>query len=166
LALDFSFDFAKGETKMAVVWGSKKDGTTGSMTADDIFAFLDSKAGWQKSREIQKAYKNCASYLLNYKDSTGGGTVYHFNGKMVKHVTENRGEVTFFFTHENGIVSIVGIGEHSGPNSATAEYTLKWHSKSWIPRNSKGQVVKKVELQWSGKLPKQAESVRPSVVGS
>jgi hypothetical protein len=151
---------------MATVWGPKKDGSTGSMTSDDIVAFLDSKTGWQQSPQVKKAYTNCASFLLNYQDTSGGGTVYHFDGKMVKHVTENRGEVTFFFTHSNGIVSIVGIGEHSGPNSATAEYTLKWHSKRWVPRNSKGQVVKKVELQWSGKLPKQAESVRPSVLNS
>jgi hypothetical protein len=136
------------------------------MTQQDIVAFLTSKAGWRVDDEIKKAYENCASYLLAYK-GVGGGTVYHFDGKMVKHVTENRGEVTFFFTYsgDSKIASIIGIGEHTGKKSATAEYELKWKIKRWVVRNSKGEVVNKVKLQWSGTLPeKGVQSVRQRVL--
>jgi hypothetical protein len=119
---------------MAVVWGPTGDGTNGAMSADEIVAYLFKLSGWrEQDKKIFKAFSNAAESMLNHK-GRGGGTVYHFDGKTVFHITENRGEVTVFFTNKDGdVVSIVGVGEHSGPNSATATYTLVWKSQSWKP---------------------------------
>lgn len=130
---------------MAVVWGTKLDRSTGAMTEDDIVAFCYAKAGWQKSHATTKAFERAAQYMLAYQGKNGG-TVYHFDGKMVRHTTENCGEATVFFTYGAGICSVVGIGEHSGPNNKTATYTLAWHSQSWTVRNTSGLVTKKVDL--------------------
>ena len=67
--------------------------------------------------------------MLNH-DGRGGGTVHHFDGKTVFQATENRGEATVFFTNKDGgVVSIVGVGEHSGNKSDTATYPLVWEIK-------------------------------------
>ncbi len=130
---------------MAVVWGLRVDGTTGSMTADDIVAFCYAKANWGKTKPITKAFQRAAEYMLNYTGK-GGGTVYHFDGKMVRHDTENAGECTVFFTYDSGICSIVGVGEHSGKKKDTAKYTLAWHSKSWVVRKTDGLLTREVDL--------------------
>jgi hypothetical protein len=121
---------------MAVVWGPKEDGKNGSMTEAEIIAHLFQVTGWRNDGEkgkITKAFRNAANYMLNH-DGRGGGTVHHFDGKVIFHATENRGEATIFFTNKDGnVVSIVGVGEHSGKNSATATYTLVWKSSSWKP---------------------------------
>jgi len=119
---------------MAVVWGPKDGGTNGPMTEDEIVTFLYAKSSWRKEEKITKAFTNAAHYMLNHTGK-GGGTVHHFDGKKVFHDTENHGETTIFFTNHGdaNVVSIVGIGEHSGPKSATATYTLVWKSSSWKP---------------------------------
>lgn len=123
---------------MAVVWGPKPGGTTGAMTEEEIMDYLYTLTNWRKSDSLNKAFRNAANYMLNH-DGKGGGTKYHFDGKMVYHATENRGEATIFFTNKGGdVVSIVGVGEHSGPSSATATYTLVWKSASWKPTKKVG----------------------------
>ena len=100
---------------MAVVWGRKLDGKDGAMTEADVVAFLFAKSGWRDTDTAsKKAFKNAANYMFAHNGS-GGGTTYHFDGKMVYHCTENRGEATVFFTCANGnIASIVGIGSTRG----------------------------------------------------
>ena len=135
---------------MAVVWGMKQTGTTGAMTEADIVAFLLEKSGWQLTPQIQKAFTNAANYMMNHKGKDGG-TIYHFDGKMIFHVTEGHGEATIFFTSDksSGIASIVGIGEHSGAGNKTATYTLKWKTNRWNPghtvltKDDQGKTVKK-----------------------
>jgi hypothetical protein len=123
---------------MAVVWGPTASGTTGSMDEDDIIAFLYAKSKWNKTPADTKAFKNAANYMLGHTGK-GGGTVHHFDGKMVYHCTENHGEATIFFTNSSGnLVSIVGVGTHSGKKKDNATYTLSWHSKSWKPNKSVG----------------------------
>jgi hypothetical protein len=119
---------------MAAVWGPKADGTNGAMTEEEIVTFLYDKAPWRKEDKITKGFTKAANYMLNHK-GRDGGTIYHFDGKMVFHDTENKGEITIFFTNHGSanVASIVGIGEHSGPDNKTATYTLVWKSKSWKP---------------------------------
>lgn len=121
---------------MAVVWGPKSDGKNGAMTEAEIIAYLFRLSGWRDDGDkgkVTKAFRNAANYMLNH-DGRGGGTVYHFDGKVIFHATENRGEATIFFTNKDGnVVSIVGIGEHSGKKSETATYTLVWKSARWNP---------------------------------
>ncbi|HTJ29188.1 MAG TPA: hypothetical protein VL346_01720 [Acidobacteriaceae bacterium] len=118
---------------MAVVWGPKVGGTTGSLSEDEIIDYLYTLTSWRRGDAITKAFRNAANYMLNH-DGKGGGTIHHFDGKRIYHATENRGEMTIFFTNKGGdVVSIVGVGEHSGPSSATATYTLVWKSASWKP---------------------------------
>ena len=121
---------------MSVVWGPKSNGKNGAMTEDEIVAYLFAVTGWRSDGDkgkVTKAFRNAANYMMNH-DGSGGGTVHHFDGKMVHHATENRGEATVFFTNTDGnVVSIVGVGEHSGKKSETATYTLVWKSSSWKP---------------------------------
>lgn len=118
---------------MAVVWGPQTDGSNGAMTEQEIVAYLYTLTGWRVGVPITKAFGKAASFMLAH-NGQGGGTVHHFDGKVVFHTTENRGEATVFFTNKDGgVVSIVGVGEHSGKNNQTATYTLLWKSKSWKP---------------------------------
>ncbi len=130
---------------MATVWGPKSGGTNGSMSESEIIAYLFTVTSWRPDGDkgkVTKAFRNAANYMLNH-DGQGGGTIYHFDGKVVFHATENRGEATVFFTNKDGnVVSIVGVGEHSGKKSETATYTLVWKSKSWNPTKMvSGQLV-------------------------
>lgn len=133
---------------MAVVWGPKANGKEGAMTEAEVISFLYTKSGWRQSDPITKAFRNAANYMFGH-NGQGGGTKYHFNGKIVRHTTENHGETTIFFTCDGNVASIVGVGEHSGPNKATKTYTLKWHSASWQPN-----VIKTVELPNGQKVPR------------
>ena len=131
LSLVKRVSYQEGEN-MAVVWGRKADGKDGAMTENDVIEFLYAKSGWRRSEAITKGFRNAANYMFGH-NGQGGGTKYHFNGKVVRHATENHGEITIFFTSDGNVASIVGVGEHSGPNKATATYTLAWHSASWKP---------------------------------
>jgi hypothetical protein len=117
---------------MAVVWGRKATGKDGPMTETEVVDALYTNSGWRRSDAITKGFKNAANYMFAH-NGQGGGTKYHFDGKIVRHATENHGEVTIFFTSDGNVASIVGIGEHSGPNKATATYTLVWQSARWNP---------------------------------
>jgi hypothetical protein len=124
---------------MPAVWGPKADGTNGAMTEDEIVAYLFKVSNWRPDGPkgaTTKAFRNAANTMMNHdKGKSGGGTIYHFDGKTVFHSSENRGEATVFFTNvDNHVVSIVGVGEHSGKKSDTATYTLVWKSKSWKPK--------------------------------
>lgn len=134
---------------MAVVWGMTESGKTGAMTEADIVAFLLQQSGWQLTPQIRKAFTNAALYMMNHQGKDGG-TIYHFDGKMIFHTTEGRGEATIFFTSDkaSGIASIVGIGEHSGPDNNTKTYTLRWKTNRWNPgrtmitKDQQGNTVK------------------------
>lgn len=131
---------------MAVVWGPKTDGTTGAMTEEDVVAFASAKTMWQATPQVAKAFRNFANYMFNHTGA-GGGTVHHFDGKMIFHATESRGEATLFFTNADGqIASIVGIGEHSGKNSQTKTYKLVWKTNRWTPRDGKGNPTNTITL--------------------
>ena len=126
---------------MAVVWGRKASGKDGPMTEDEVIDCLYANSRWRRSDAITKGFRNAANYMFAH-NGQGGGTKYHFDGKIVRHTTENHGEVTIFFTSDGNVASIVGIGQHSGGSKATATYTLVWHSARWRPN-----VIKSVKQE-------------------
>jgi hypothetical protein len=135
------------------------------MDEADIVTFCYARASWNKTKPITKAFERAAQYMLGYTGQ-GGGTVYHFDGRMVRHDTENAGECTVFFTFDSGICSIVGIGEHTGKSKDTAKYKLAWHSKKWVIRKSDGLLTKEVDLNTyhDHDVTMRAQSVRPKVL--
>lgn len=74
---------------MAVIWGEKIGGKHGSMTAEDIQAFVISKVG--KGTEVWRTSLLTASGNILGHDGRGNGSVLRHNGKAVR----ERGQVHF-----------------------------------------------------------------------
>jgi hypothetical protein len=113
-----------------VIWGSKKNGSQGVMTVDDVEAFVVANAGdggliWKTN------VRAAAAYIMRHNGVGDGSSLTH-RGKVVRHSTHGKGKshVTLFFTTQGGqVASIIGVGSHRHP--AGAVYDLDWHTKGW-----------------------------------
>lgn len=113
------------------VWGEKQNGKMGTMTAEDVSAFIRSKVG-EGSPTWRASLLTAASNIISHDGRSNGSSLRH-NGKVVRHITRGKGagHVTLFFTLEPGQVgSIIGVGSHHDPKGAT--YTVDWHIPGWV----------------------------------
>ncbi|KRB37471.1 hypothetical protein ASD82_12580 [Rhodanobacter sp. Root179] len=122
---------ANKEIEMAVIWGEKIGGKHGSMTAEDIAAFITSKVGGG-SPAWKASLLTAAGNVLGH-DGRGNGSVVRHNGKSIRHITTGKGagHVTLFFTLEPGEVgSVIGVGSHHDEKGAS--YDIDWHTPGWV----------------------------------
>ena len=85
-----------------VIWGSKKNGSQGVMTVDDVEAFVVANAGdgglvWKTN------VRAAAAYIMRHNGVGDGSSLTH-RGKVVRHSTHGKGKshVTLFLRPKEG----------------------------------------------------------------
>jgi hypothetical protein len=115
-----------------VIWGTKANGRTGVMSADDLQTFVTTNAGMGTP-----AWR--ANVRGTHGDMIGGGgngSHLTHRGKTIYHITRGAGpnHVTIFFTKQGGtVISVIGVGSHR--HAGGHDYDLDWHTPGWKTGN-------------------------------
>jgi len=116
---------------MAIIFGTKADGSTGQLDHDEFANMIYRKSG---SRAELKNCGVCATHIEDMSTTAGqGGITTKFAGKTVFHISSGKRSSTtgasVFFTldsesSDNLVAGLVGVGWHDG--TSDHEYRLDW----------------------------------------